>query len=32
MQPDLEIDAELQVELLTVQAAFAQMIAERSPG
>lgn len=30
MQPDLEIDTELQLELLTVQAAFAQMVAERS--
>lgn len=32
MQPDLEIDTELRVELLTVQAAFAQMISERSSG
>jgi hypothetical protein len=32
MQPDLEIDTELQVELLTVQAAFAQMVSERSSG
>jgi hypothetical protein len=32
MQPDLEIDTELQVELLTVQAAFAQMVADRSSG
>ena len=29
-QPDLEIDSELQVKLLTVQAAFAQMVSERS--
>jgi hypothetical protein len=32
MQPDLEIDTELRVELLTVQAAFAQMVSERSSG
>ena len=32
MQPDLEIDAELQVQLLTVQAAFAHMVAERTTG
>ena len=29
-QPDLEIDADLQLKLLTVQAAFAQMVADRS--
>lgn len=32
MQPDLEIDTELQVELLTVQAACAQMVSDRSSG
>ena len=29
-QPDLEIDSELQVKLLTIQAAFAQMVSDRS--
>jgi hypothetical protein len=30
MQPDLEIDPDLQMQLLTVQAAFGQMVSERS--